>query len=189
MGFRNIEGQLARWIEELSMYNMQIVHRAGKNHVNADGLSRIPDPLTLCNCYSAGSNVEDLPCGGCKYCVRAHSNWERFYNDVDDIVPLAIRHVSHDATDKVPEDDLTWVERYRVEDLRKMQLDDEITSQLIKWLENDQIPTQAELALCSPGIKYFWLLRHQLLMVSGVLYFQRVEQQNRGPDEGVRGCW
>ena len=187
MGFKNIEGQLARWIEELSMYNMQIVHRAGKNHVNADGLSRIPDPLTLCNCYSAGSNVEDLPCGGCKYCVRAHSNWERFYNDVDDIVPLAIRHVSHDATDKVPEDDLTWIERYRVKDLRKMQLDDEITSQLIKWLESDQIPTQAELALCSPGIKYFWLLWHQLLMVSSVLYFQRVEQQNRGPDEGVRG--
>ena len=68
-----------------------------------------------------------------------------------------------------------------------MQLDDEITSQLIMWLKSDQIPTQAELALCSPGIKYFWLLRHQLLMVSGVLYFQRVEQQNRGPDEGVRG--
>ena len=66
MGFKNIEGQLARWIEELSMYNMQIVHMPGKKHVNADGLSRIPDPLTLCNCYSAGSNVEDLPCGGCK---------------------------------------------------------------------------------------------------------------------------
>ena len=31
-----------------------------------------------------------------------------------------------------------------------MQLDDEITSQLIKWLESDQIPTQAELAHCSP---------------------------------------
>ena len=93
------------------MYNMQIVHRAGKNHVNADGLSRIPDPLTLCNCYSAGSNVEDLLCGGCKYCVRAHSNLEGFYNDVDDMVPLAIRHVSHDATDNVPKDDLTWVER------------------------------------------------------------------------------
>ena len=96
-----------------------------------------------------------LPCGGCKHCVRAHTNWERFYNDVDDIVPLAIRHVSHNATDKVPKDDLTWVEIYRVEDLQKMQLDDEITSQLIKWLESDQKPTHAELALCSPGIKYF----------------------------------
>ena len=121
--------------------------------------------------------------------MRAHSNWERLYNDVDDIVPLAIRHVSHDVDDKVPKDDWTWVERYRVEDLRKMQLDDEITSQLIKWLESDQIPTQAELILCSQGIKYFWLLRHQLLMVYGVLYFQRVEQQKRGSDDGVRGCW
>ena len=128
MGFKNIEGKLARWIEELSMYNMQIVHRAGKKHVHADGLVRMPDQLTLCNCYSSGSKVEDLPCGGCKYCVRSDSNWERFYNDVDDIVPLATRHVSHDATDNVPEDDLTCVERYRVENLRKMQLDDEITS-------------------------------------------------------------
>ena len=45
MGFKNIEGQLARWIEELAVYNMGIVHRPGKDHVNADGLSRIPDPL------------------------------------------------------------------------------------------------------------------------------------------------
>ena len=50
MGFKNIEGQLARWIEELSMYNMQIVHRARRKQVNADGLFRIPDTLTLCNC-------------------------------------------------------------------------------------------------------------------------------------------
>ena len=78
--------------------------------------------------------------------------------------------MSHDDTDKVPEDDLTWVERYRVDDLWKKQLDYEITSPLIKWLESDQISTQAELALCSPWIRYFWLLRHQLLVVSGVLY-------------------
>ena len=60
--------------------------------------------------------------------MRTHSNSERFYNDVDYIVILTIRHVSHDATDKVPKDDLTWVERYRVEDLPKMQVDDEIRS-------------------------------------------------------------
>ena len=45
MGFKNIEGKLARWIEELAVYNMEIVHRPDKDHVNADGLSRIPDPL------------------------------------------------------------------------------------------------------------------------------------------------
>ena len=87
-GIPEHRGQLTRWIEELSMYNMYTVHRAGRTHVNVDGLSRIPESFTICNCYSAGSNVEDLPYGGCKYCVRAHSNWEQFYNDVDDIVPL-----------------------------------------------------------------------------------------------------
>ena len=49
MGFKNIEGQLARLIEELAVYNMEIVHRPGKDHVNVDGLSRIPDPLMQCN--------------------------------------------------------------------------------------------------------------------------------------------
>ena len=46
-------------------------------------------------------------------------------------------------------------------------------------------PSQSELALASPAIKYFWLLRHQLVVLLGVVYYQRVEQQtccygNRG---------
>lgn len=41
LNFRYPEGQIARWIEELSQYNMTIQHREGKNHINADALSRI----------------------------------------------------------------------------------------------------------------------------------------------------
>ena len=66
-----------------------------------------------------------------------------------------------------------------------MQLEDDTTAQSIKWLEDDHKPSQAELALASPAIKYFWLLRRQLIVLSGVVYYQRVEQQtgcsgNRG---------
>ena len=66
MGFKNIEGQLSRWIEKLAVYNMEIVHRPSKDHVNADGLSRISDLLVQCNYYSHGCDVQDLPYGGCK---------------------------------------------------------------------------------------------------------------------------
>jgi hypothetical protein len=40
--FKNNEGQVARWIEILSFYSMKIEHRPGKQHTNADALSRIP---------------------------------------------------------------------------------------------------------------------------------------------------
>ena len=36
---------MARWLERLAEYDFEIVHRAGKNHANADGLSRIPSTL------------------------------------------------------------------------------------------------------------------------------------------------
>ena len=77
------------------------------------------------------------------------------------------------------------MERYATQDLRKMQLEDDTTAQIIRWLEDDHKPSQAELAIASPAIKYFWLLRRQLIVMSGVVYYQSVEQQtgcacNRG---------
>ena len=51
MRFKNIEGQLARWIEELQNYDMELFYRAGRDHGNADGMSRLPDMVELCRGY------------------------------------------------------------------------------------------------------------------------------------------
>lgn len=40
--FKNPEGQVARWIEQLQEYDFIIEHRSGKSHGNADALSRRP---------------------------------------------------------------------------------------------------------------------------------------------------
>ncbi len=69
MQFKYIEGQLARWLEELRQFDMKIEHRAGKKHSKADGLSCIPDRLTPCNCYKAGKDLTSLPCKGCVACT------------------------------------------------------------------------------------------------------------------------
>ena len=42
--FKDPEGQMARWIQSLPEYRFKIAHRAGKQHSNADGLSRRPCP-------------------------------------------------------------------------------------------------------------------------------------------------
>jgi hypothetical protein len=83
---------LARWLEELSQFNMQILHRPGKQHENADALSRQLEDLGNCNCYQAGKKLETLPCGGCRICQRAHLQWARFEDDVDDVLPLGFSH-------------------------------------------------------------------------------------------------
>ena len=41
MRFKHIEGRLARWLEELAQFDMEIIHRPG----NSDGMSRVPDTL------------------------------------------------------------------------------------------------------------------------------------------------
>lgn len=42
MNFREPEGQVARWIQCLQEYDFDIVHRPGRQHGNADALSRRP---------------------------------------------------------------------------------------------------------------------------------------------------
>ena len=43
--------QVARWIEQLAKYDVEIVHRPGQRHVNADTLSRYPHPVSAVKVY------------------------------------------------------------------------------------------------------------------------------------------
>ena len=48
VSFKDVQGQLARWLENLQQYDFTIVHRAGRKHANADALSR--RPCVIYNC-------------------------------------------------------------------------------------------------------------------------------------------
>ena len=170
MRFKLIEGQLARWLEELSCYDMDIVHRPGVKHGNADGLSRMEEGLVYCNCYHAGSTPSQLPCGGCKYCVNAHKTWSRFEEEVDDVVPLAIRTIDIATS----QDSVThfWGPGYDRTQLRDEQMGDTDLRKIITWLEAKTEPTQAELSLSSPAVKYYWLHKKQLCMKGELLFYQ-----------------
>lgn len=85
--FREPQGQLARWLEELSQYNMVLQYRAGRDHGNADALSRLPHD-EQCLHFHDGARLGELPCGGCKYCAKAQQSWGSFQDSVDDVVLL-----------------------------------------------------------------------------------------------------
>ena len=55
MSFKDPQGQVARWIEFLSTYDLEIHHRPGMMHNNADSLSRYP----CRHCGSAEDNQSE----------------------------------------------------------------------------------------------------------------------------------
>ena len=61
---RHVEGQLARWLEELSQYGFRVCHRKGIDHLNADSRNCITDTLPECDCFRAVTTDGDLPWGG-----------------------------------------------------------------------------------------------------------------------------
>ncbi|XP_060564385.1 uncharacterized protein LOC132723637 [Ruditapes philippinarum] len=64
--FKQPEGQVARWLETLSIYDFEIKHRAGRIHSNADALSRRP----CCK-------------DGCSYCDRAETRYAKFKDELN----------------------------------------------------------------------------------------------------------
>lgn len=66
LSFKDLEGQLARWLERLQEFDFEVQHRKGESHKNADGLSR-----RLCETF------------GCEYCTRVE---ERSYSKIEKTV-------------------------------------------------------------------------------------------------------
>lgn len=140
MNFKNPNGQLARWLEELSQYWMEIHHRSGGKHVNDDALSRMSEDY-ICQEYRHSVLPEQLPCGGCDYCTKRHREWSHFIDSVDDAVPLAnpspaVRTVTQDV------DKLTWVLGYTWADIIKAQQEDPKLSILCSLLRSRQAPAE-----------------------------------------------
>ena len=102
---------------------------------------------------------------GCRFCVRMPDKWGKFEEEVDDVVPLAVREVGLEPEGRV--------ENYTKEELRKVQLEDDIVGKVLRWLELGGEPHREELLLADPAVKYFggsrriWLLEVGYLNTSG----------------------
>ena len=147
-------------------------------------------------------------CEGCNYCQQLHKQWERFEDEVDDVVPLTVRQVTEDPdrdpeieddlrliaddydlrsnTRPIEEDDTNgpitsgcnWIESLQVEDLREAQMADEDIGTILTWKEIDHTPSEGELMLSSPAVKHWWLCKSQLELKDGVLFY-RWEKDNQ----------
>ncbi|CAG2242226.1 unnamed protein product [Mytilus edulis] len=145
----------------------QMFDRAGKKHINADGLSRIPDDIEACRNYRPDVNLEELPCGGCKFCTRARQQWQTFEEEVDFVVPLTIRRLVDDGSYNT-----NWTPSYSPVELHEEQMKDSDLKTLKRWIEDKYEPTKAELKLCSEVVRHFWSLRQQIQIKDNILLYK-----------------
>ena len=124
--FKEPEGQVARWLERLQEYEFEVVHRAGKEHVNADVLSRKPRRKHpgRDNCPSCSSIIED------KFVAALHQD-ERL------------------SSQEQLADECLWSPI----ELRNAQLKDVDLSYVIQLIQDDVTPSKQDLQSKSPLVK------------------------------------
>ena len=198
LNFKYPQGQIARWMEELQQYSMTIVHRPGGKHSNADALSRIPSAGGGCEDFRLGFQLQDLPCGGCRYCQRAHQNWDAFTEDVDYVIPLAQGYpkvnqltqqeciVTHAdivggssepylecSVAAVSQDDPPSLS---LDIIKKEQKKDNQLTPLREWLTSKTVPDENVIMLWSPAEKNLWINRDIFHIVGGIIYMKKDDQ-------------
>ena len=174
--FKFLDGIIGRYLEELSHFDICLVHRAGKDHINADYLTRL-DETQECNEYRHHTSPKDLPCydaqndRACKHCSKLHGEWARFHADVENVVPLSVRSLTVNEEEIRPKSATLQMPGYTAEELKTKQEKDRHLSVILNWLNHNAEPSAAELALSSPSVKHYWAMRQQLRIIEGVLYF------------------
>ena len=178
MNFKEPQGQIARWMEELSQYDMEIMYRPGKQHLNADALSRMP-VKEGCYHYQGKEILSDLPCGGCKYCTRAHLQWHAFFQEVDDVIPLAGTAMATNQNPHIAsvQRQAQWLDVCPKENLQSEQAADQVVAPLYNWLKNGISPTQGDIAVSSPAAKFLWINKEMFIIEDGVIYKKEGEKK------------
>lgn len=141
--FKNPEGQLARWMEVVSEYDIQIEHRPGKKHGNADALSRRE----------------------CKQCGRDEGT-------VDDQKSSMVQQVLPQREDpKVRGVVVQPVLSSEV--LREAQMEDDIVGWVVKLKgRGENRPEWKDVSHLPKSHKAYWSVWKQLVVKEGLLYRQ-----------------
>ena len=182
--FKQPQGQLARWIEELSRFSMRITHRAGKIHTNADALSRLCSPDTCPKLTDIG--LSDLPCKGCNYCTKAQLKWQHFDQNIDDTIELSqtdqvqprsginviLENPPRVRNIQIPNDNSPWDEQ----NIKSSQAKDADLTILRNWLTTQQSPSDEELLLANKKQKFYFINKNLFFLSGDIIYKKGVDQ-------------
>ena len=153
MNFKEPEGQLARFLEVLSMYYpFEVEHRQGTYHGNADGLSR-------------------RPCRDCDYCDRVEQK--------DDLKPdVAPKMVC--VVDTEIQENYSLVTPWSAGQLKAWQEEDMLLRRVRQWVSTRVKPDWADMRTEGRFLRIYYSLFDSLKMMDEVLYIQMETGPSKG---------
>ena len=142
INFRDPQGQMARWLQVLGEYDFTIIHRAGRSHGNADGLSR----------------------KACAQCGRVDLKEEPLKES------QASEPTEHVTLKETGVRVVTAEPSITREKLRGAQMNDQTIRWVLEAREKSATrPGWDTLSPCPRAMKSYWLLWDQLQVKDGVL--------------------
>ena len=167
---------MARWLYTLQQFQFSIVHRAGRDHGNADGLSRVPtSPCGQC------TRVDCPPVDTAVDVVDQPFDAESVGDSEDaDLDPL------QSGEDWVAQldDDLSRPASQTGEIFRitALQLEDTTCITLLEWIWSGVFSPWAEVKSLCPELRFLWHHRNNLSAdVNGVIWRKRSSQGSQLP--------
>ena len=157
--FKNPEGQLARWLEILSVYDLAVQFRPGRMNSNADGLSR-------------------LPCDTCSHCLLKQNFENAQKEKKEDTLTLIRKMQLRSDSDSMDTGELedtvdasNWLKTISLVEIRECQRADVILKPVIDWLERGlSRPTWSDISHLGKECKFLFAQWERLKIKDNVLY-------------------
>lgn len=146
--FKNLEGQIAPWIETLASYEFEIEQRPGRLHGNADALSRRP-------CIE----------NECTYCAKAETK----YLPEQLTQKCSVVETRNSSPKMSSEPDKGQVQTIDF-DIGKMQCEDPDLKNVIKWVQEGTQPNWGDISHLSEACTFYWVRFEYLEYRDNILY-------------------
>ena len=171
--FKDTEGMMSRWLHSLQQFQFSIVHRPGKDHGNADGLSRAPSsPCRQCTRPD------------CPPAILIHHNTDQPFDSVStgssedaDLVPV---QSGEDWIARL-DDDLSQPAEILGDSFRisALQQEDPVCIALHAWIVAEEFPTWVEVKSMLPELRSLWHHRSNFQWMPTVHYGEK--EAHRAP--------
>ena len=171
-------GRRSRWILELDVYDYHLVHREGRQHANADAMSRRPSPEACDKATQCGTSTV-IYMDNASPTVAVMGYDANVAGSPDLGTPYPIVSTKGDEHNNLGPADICSTLTGDLDKLSKQQGEDGCLRTVIAWLmDSAQRPPIGQLKNSSPTLRKLWHEFPKLVMRQGVLCRRTKQHQH-----------